>query len=121
MGSSVRGAPGSLSPFALTCGMRDGSPALGGGRGRVWGLLIPAVLVVGVLACFSPAIGGELLTWDDQANFVDNTAWRGLGWANLRWMATTFHMGHYQPLTWLSFGVQEEFGIADAAGMHVVN
>jgi hypothetical protein len=83
--------------------------------------VIPVVLVVGVVVCFSPAFSGELLTWDDQANFVDNTAWQGVGWTNLKWMATAFHMGHYQPLTWLSFGIQHAVGASGAAAMHGVN
>jgi Flp pilus assembly protein TadD len=102
---------------------QDAGAAVGEGRGRGfrWDLVIPVVLVVGVLLCFSPAFSGELLPWDDQANFVDNTAWQGLGLSNLKWMATTFHMGHYQPLTWLSFGIQHAVGASGAGAMHVVN
>src|SRR2546421_6993674 len=92
-----------------------------GGGGRFWEVLIPILLVAGVLLCFSPAFGGELLAWDDRANLIENTGWQGLGWSNLRWMATTSYMGHYQPLTWLSFAVQHALGIAGATGLHVVN
>src|ERR1043166_813898 len=86
-------------------------------RNALFTVGIAALLVIGVLAAFSSAFGGELLTWDDQANFVENTAWRGLSWENLRWMATTFYMGHYQPLTWASFGLQHVLGASGPGAM----
>src|SRR5436190_15900917 len=89
------GAPGPL----LACGMQAQDAGDDRKRGIRWDAVVPVVLVAGVLVCFSPALTGELLTWDDTANFVENTKWRGLVGENLRWMWTTFHMGHYHPLT----------------------
>jgi hypothetical protein len=54
---------------------------------------------------YLPALGGAFLNWDDNRNFLDNPNYRGLGLDNLRWMFTTFHLGPYQPLSWLSLGV----------------
>ncbi len=34
-----------------------------------------------------------------------NPRYRGLAWANLRWMFTTLHMGHYQPLSWATLAL----------------
>lgn len=69
-----------------------GAPALAAA------LLIAAL----VLAVFWPCLSAELLNFDDDRNFVQNAHFRGLRPANLRWLATTFWMGHYQPLSWLS-------------------
>ncbi|HUO65306.1 MAG TPA: hypothetical protein VMT97_16445, partial [Terriglobales bacterium] len=52
---------------------------------------------------FLPALRGGFLPWDDQANLVTNRAWRGIGWAQLGWIFSSFHMGHWIPVTWLSF------------------
>lgn len=64
-----------------------------------------AALVVLVVAAFWPAFSAEFLDFDDDKLFTLNHRWRGLGAEPLRWMLATGHMGHYQPLTWLSFGI----------------
>ena len=40
---------------------------------------------------------------DDDLNLLANPHFRGLGRAQLAWMAGTRWMGHWQPLTWLSY------------------
>jgi Flp pilus assembly protein TadD len=60
-------------------------------------VLIP----LAVLAAFWPTLRADFITWDDEANFLNNPHFRGLDWRNLRWMFTTLHMGNYQPLSWL--------------------
>jgi protein O-mannosyl-transferase len=67
--------------------------------------LPPGVVVVVTLAAFLPTLGNGFASWDDALNFLDNPHYRGLGPAQLRWMFTTFHAGHYIPLTWLSLGL----------------
>lgn len=71
---------------------------------------LPAVVSLATLAAFSPILGNGFVDWDDQANFVTNGGFRGLGWDQLRWMATTFHRGVYQPLAWLLAGVEYQLG-----------
>src|SRR5947209_5866334 len=41
--------------------------------------------------------------WDDEFTFYNNPAYRGLGWAQLKWMWTTFFFGAYRPLTWMTY------------------
>jgi tetratricopeptide (TPR) repeat protein len=53
---------------------------------------------------FLPVLQGQFLSWDDDTMLTNNPAYRGLGPAQLAWMATTTRMGHYMPLTWLTFG-----------------
>lgn len=64
---------------------------------------------------------GEFLNWDDEALIVQNADFRGLGWAQLSWMFRTTYMGHYQPLTWLSFALNYDAGQLNPAGYHLVN
>lgn len=80
-----------------------------------------AALVVLVVLAFQPALEAGFLDWDDDQNFVENLRWRGLALENLAWMATTFHMGHWIPLTWFTFGIDHELFGPDARALHAVN
>jgi tetratricopeptide (TPR) repeat protein len=68
--------------------------------------------------CLLPGVFGGFLTWDDQSNFTRNPEYRGLSWHHLHWMWTTFHMGHYQPLTWMTLGLDYELWGMYAPGYH---
>jgi hypothetical protein len=71
---------------------------------------------------FLPVLGnGFIPNWDDRTNFLDNPWYRGLGPAQLRWMFTTFHAGHYIPLTWLSLGLDYLLWGLDPAGYHLTS
>ena len=70
----------------------------------------PAVVVAATLIAFLPVLSNGFIDWDDQANFVNNAAFRGFGWAQFTWMATTFHLGVYQPLAWLMASVEFAIG-----------
>ncbi len=48
-------------------------------------LLAPLVFLIAG-AVFLPALRGEFLNWDDSVNFVANPHYRGLGWAQIKWM-----------------------------------
>ena len=62
-----------------------------------------AILIAALtMAVFSPALGNEFVRWDDYDLLVENLRYRGLGWEQLRWMFSTFHQGHYQPLSWIT-------------------
>ncbi|MET0485583.1 MAG: hypothetical protein ABW216_07805, partial [Candidatus Rokuibacteriota bacterium] len=63
-----------------------------------------AVAALTVLV-FSPVLGGTFLNWDDDRSLLANEGFRGLDPTHLHWMFTTTLLGHYAPLTWLSFGV----------------
>jgi Flp pilus assembly protein TadD len=62
------------------------------------------IALVSMLA-FLPGLEGVFLDWDDRENFLQNPHYRGLGAAQLHWMLTTARMGHWIPVTWLSFAV----------------
>lgn len=62
-------------------------------------------VVAAVAVAFQPALGAQFLSFDDPENLTRNHAFRGLGAAQLDWMLRTGHMGHYQPLSWLSLAL----------------
>ena len=76
---------------------------------------------------FLPCVTYEFVSWDDGANFLENTGYRGLGPSQLWWMATSFHHGHYHPLTWLTIAIDysiwglDKSGQPNPTGMHFTN
>jgi protein O-mannosyl-transferase len=86
-------------------------------------LLRALPVLVGVLGfvAFLPALEGGFLDWDDDRNFLWNPGYRGLGLRELQWMFTATWMGHYIPLTWLTFGLNHALGGMDPWGYHLGN
>ena len=88
---------------------------------RVSRWLVPAAVVALTALVFLPALSGQFVNWDDEQNFVQNEAYRGLGLAELRWMFTTFHLGPYQPLSWLTLGLDYVVWGMDPFGYHLTS
>jgi len=85
---------------------------------NVW----PAVAVSIATAIFYlPGVGGAFLAWDDWTNFTQNPDYQGLSPRHLAWMFTTFHMGHYQPLTWITLGLDYTLWGMQPLGYHVTS
>ena len=89
--------------------------------GRTASLAWSLAIAGAVVAAFLPALSAGFLYWDDDKNFLDHSAWRGLSLAHLRWMATTCHGGPYQPLSWLTLGVDHALYGMDPRGYHATN
>jgi Flp pilus assembly protein TadD len=83
--------------------------------------LLPVLVGVLAFVAFLPALDGAFLDWDDDRNFLWNTGYRGLGPSELRWMVTATWMGHYIPITWLTFGLNHALGGMDPWGYHLGN
>lgn len=88
------------------------------GRYERW---IALALFLATCGLFSRAFFNQLLTWDDIENFTGNHEFRGLGWRQLQWMWTTFHLGPYQPLSWMSLGFDYVLWGTDSAGELIPN
>jgi tetratricopeptide (TPR) repeat protein len=94
-------------------------------------LALRALLALGVVAAvglaFQPALQAGFVSYDDPENLVGNPAFRGLSGAQLAWMLRTGWMGHFQPLSWLSFaldyvrGGAGEVGGLDPGTFHATN
>ena len=80
----------------------------------------PAFVAVASFAVFLQALAGDFVSFDDKFNFLDNPHFRGLGPAQLAWMWSDLN-GHYQPLTWMSHGLDYLLFGMDPYGYHVVN
>ncbi len=83
--------------------------------------LIPLSLAAVTFAVFLPALRNGFVDWDDRANLVDNPHYRGLGWGQIRWMLTSLQMGHWVPLTWVTFGVDYLVWGMNPFGYHLTN
>ena len=87
--------------------------------------LAPAVVgtlvALATALAFLPVLQNAFVAWDDYETLVDHSRYRGFGWAQLSWMFTTFYMGHYQPLTWLSFAADSAIWGIDPFGFHQTN
>jgi tetratricopeptide (TPR) repeat protein len=82
-----------------------------------------AWVLVGVVTflVYVPSLSNGWVDWDDNANFIENEHYRGLGLANLKWMSTAFVLGHYQPLSWVTLGLDYELWGMKAFGYHLTN
>src|SRR5437667_5927387 len=86
-----------------------------------WGsLLVPVLIALVTVAAFLPTMQNQFVNWDDHENLLDNPHYRGLGRAHLRWMWTT-HMGHWIPLTWMTFGLDYLLWGMNPVGYHLTN
>jgi Flp pilus assembly protein TadD len=70
---------------------------------------------------FLPALEAGFVNWDDDTNFLNNPDYRGVGAAQLQWMFTTFLMGHYIPLTWMTLGLDYVVWGMNPFGYHLTN
>jgi hypothetical protein len=85
----------------------------------VW---LPATLLTLVtLAAFLPTLWNGFVDWDDPQNLLQNPHYRGLGWSQIRWMATTSHFGHWVPMTWLTFGLDYVIWGMNPRGYHLTS
>lgn len=86
-------------------------------RRRTLSSLFIAVLIV---LTFAPVLQNGFVDFDEKL-LVRNSAYRDLGWSGLRWMFFSFSSGQFQPLTWLSFGIDHVLWWSDPFGHHVTN
>ncbi|MFI5345891.1 MAG: tetratricopeptide repeat protein [Elusimicrobiota bacterium] len=82
---------------------------------------LPLFVAAASVAVFAPSLKGGFLRWDDVPTLIDNTHWRGVSPAHLRWMFTTLHMGPWQPLSWLSYALDAAVWGLNPLGFHLTN
>lgn len=83
--------------------------------------LLPAGLAAAVVVAFFPVLGADFVNWDDDVNFTRNPHYRGLGLSQLSWMFSSFLMGHYQPLAWLTLGLDYAIWGMNPVGYHLTS
>ncbi|MSP40045.1 MAG: tetratricopeptide repeat protein [Deltaproteobacteria bacterium] len=82
---------------------------------------VPLVIAAVTLAAFFPSLSNDFVNWDDDKTLYDNPFYRGLAWPQIKWMFTTFLMGHYQPLSWLTFAFDYSLWGMNPVGYHLTN
>jgi len=88
---------------------------------RRYRIVFPAVAILLTLLTFAPSLKNEFLNWDDSTNFLQNNAYRGLGWTQLKWMWTSHLIGRYVPLTWMTLGLDYTIWKMNPFGYHLTN
>ena len=83
--------------------------------------ITPVTIVLLSCAVFFPVLQNGFVDWDDDNTLLENPYYRGLGWKQLRWMFSTFHMGHYQPLSWTTFGLDYLIWGTEPFGYHLTS
>jgi hypothetical protein len=79
------------------------------------------MLAVITFLVFMPALWNGFVAWDDQVNLYENPAYRGLTWPQIRWMFSNVTMGHWIPLTWLTFGLDFVLWGMNPFGYHLTS
>ena len=79
-----------------------------------------AVFILSFLAFF-PALQSGFVHLSDDDVLIQNPYYRGLSWHNLRWMFTTFYMGDYRPLTWLTYAIDYKMWGISPFGYHLTS
>ncbi|HXJ80451.1 MAG TPA: tetratricopeptide repeat protein [Candidatus Methylomirabilis sp.] len=108
----------SSSPRPAAGTARSECPARGWVLDAWW---IPLGLALVTFAVFSPALRNGFVEWDDYTNLFENPHFRGLHWANIRWMFCNTLMGHFIPVTWLTFGLDYTLWGMNPLGYHLTN
>src|SRR5574341_2577218 len=83
--------------------------------------LAPPLIALLTIAAFLPTLRNGFVNWDDTVLLSGNPHYRGLGWTQLKWMFTTFHEGHYQPLSWLTYGLDYLLWGMNPVGYHLTS
>lgn len=90
-------------------------------RARLLPLLPPALVAAATAAVFLPTVRFGFLPFDDYQNVGVNPMFHGAGAHGLGWAVTSRVLGHWIPLTWLSFGLDYALWGRRAGGYHATN
>ena len=91
-------------------------------RDRWLSRLLPALVFAAACLAFLPALGQGFVDLDDDLNFTQNPHILSFTAENLRWMLESSHVGHWQPLSWLSIALDVQiWGGVEPRGIHATN
>ena len=74
---------------------------------------------VATFAVFLPSLTHGWTNYDDSMFLLGETGWRGMGFAAWRWAFASRVGSVYQPLAWLSYGLDYSLWGMDARGYHL--
>ncbi len=116
---SIRSSLGPGTPLVTASTATNSTRLVSSSSILTWTCALAVLLVTWIV--FQRALEGEWLRWDDDRLLLDREEWRGFGPSRLGWMFTTFHMGPYQPLTWLSYAIDHAIFGLDPRAYHRTN
>jgi tetratricopeptide (TPR) repeat protein len=77
-------------------------------------LAIPAI-------SFFPCLKNDFLNWDDQQYVIENKMIMEWSWRNIETIFDSIYMGHYHPLTLLSYALEYRFFKLNPFAYHLTN
>ncbi len=85
-------------------------------------LLLGLLLAVATVALYYPVHGHPFLNYDDTLYVTENDQVQaGLTWLTVEWAFTTFDVGTWHPLTWLTHAFDCQWFGLDPSGPHDTN
>ncbi len=85
-------------------------------------LLLCLLLMTVTLTLYIPVTHNTFINFDDETYITNNAhVQAGLTWPTVKWSFTTFEMGNWHPLTWLSHSLDCEWFGLNAAEHHLVS
>jgi hypothetical protein len=79
------------------------------------------LVVLTSLAVFAPALGNDLLLWDDAGYIWQNPHIQSLGWHTVAGAFGEYWCNYWAPLTWLSLAVDHAVWGLNPIGYHLTN
>ncbi len=78
---------------------------------------IPVLIAICTFVTFLPALDAGFTNWDDDKVITDNPHIRGFTSKHVGWMFTENKMGHYHPLTWMSYAIDYSISQSRLTGL----
>jgi tetratricopeptide (TPR) repeat protein len=85
--------------------------------------IIPSLCLVLVIPAISlfPSLKNDFINWDDPQYVTENKTITELSWRNIKTIYSSFYMGHYHPLTLLSYALEYRFFKLNPFAYHLTN
>ena len=85
-------------------------------------IILSLLLLIATVALYARVNGYDFVNYDDTLYVTQNAhVQAGLTWPTMQWAFTTYSVGTWHPLTWLSHALDCQLFDIDAAGPHDVN
>ena len=81
--------------------------------------LLACILVALTIAVYAPVGQHPFISIDDYGYVVNNYHLKPMNWEMVKWSFTTFHYSNWDPLTWLSHGLDIHFFGLDPGSHHL--
>jgi protein O-mannosyl-transferase len=97
-------------------------PVLVSASGEKRAVILCLLLVAATLAFYNPIVRNQFVDFDTRAYILTNAhVQSGLTWDTVKWSFTTFYLGNWHPLTWLSHALDCQLFHLDPIGHHYTN